>query len=299
MQAKSHSNKKTWPSLIYFLNSRPATFASIFLSFFLILGIVVMGFPEVLEAFGLALFNKNSLILISILGYVCFSYTFCFWLQKPLWQKVFIWIQTNILFLVSLFYFSRLSLESDYYLLGFYLQNRVSSVFLVSLNFLVNLNLFGKYKDNLGLTLSQVFLLALQCYSLVRILNLASLYKKEFGFEWLQTIFSLNPIFWIVIFSVCITLVSVTTVATKKVLHKIYLSIVFFWLIFQTMLILYFAKVSYWYHTLSFLIVWDFIHIWFIRILQQKPDFKVLPKFIVSFIYHFALIFMVFLSLYF
>jgi hypothetical protein len=201
---------------------------------------------------------------------------------------------------MSFFYYVRLELNNSYTLplIDVTISNRVILVPLVFLIFVINYNLFGKYLNKMRFILPQVFLFTIQIYAFLSVLQTDSTEKRSFSIEWLGWIFSIDSIWWIGFASIAITIVSTLILRLESKKNLLAFSGLFAFLIFQALISIYFFKIdSYWWQTILFLIVWDYIYPPFITIIEEKKDPKFNEKFLVSTVYH-AFLFLIVIIVY-
>jgi|688.fasta_scaffold13267_11 hypothetical protein len=203
------------------------------------------------------------------------------WFGSKSWLNFgFIWLQSLFLSFFAFSYF--LSIENrDFYPILF--------AILPVLIFLVNTDLFGEQKYYHFTTFSQVLLYALQTFSLLNFFNIDRISTREFQENILAQIFSLDPIFWLILSTLAITFVSLgyfKILSTAK-------SFTFGSILFLTLgQVLWLAEVFdfnqalYWQKTLLFVIVWDFLIPPLQSIILGKIDEKYNPRIIISTAYH-------------
>jgi hypothetical protein len=210
------------------------------------------------------------------------------WFGSKNWLNfIFIWIQSSFL---SFFTFS--------YFLGIENRNFYPILFAVLpvLVFLVNLDLFGRQKYYHFTLFSQVLLFAVQTFSLLNFFNADRISTRDFQENILSRIFSLNPIFWLILCTFAVTLVTLAYLKIDSLVRNLVFGSILFLLIGQILWLsesFDFRNSLYWQKSLLFIVVWDFLISPLQNISSNKSDDKYNPKLIVSTFYHSFLVIIV------
>lgn len=210
------------------------------------------------------------------------------WFGSKNWLNfIFIWLQSLFLSFFTFSYFLGIENRSFYPILFAVLPVLV---------FLVNTDLFGKQKYYHFTLFSQVLLFVVQTFSLLNFFNADRISTRDFQENILARIFSLDPIFWLVLCTFAVTLVSVAYLKTNSLVKNMIFGSILFLLIGQIIWLseaFDFRNSFYWQKSLLFIVAWDFLIFPFQNISLNKSDDKYNPKLIVSTLYHSFLIIIV------
>ncbi len=264
-----------------FLSTLLITFLS--LAFFL-----VVSYPEMFSQS--SFFSLRWYMLLVFLGIFSFSYLLSFRLKNSLVEAISVCLQINILVFFSFVYF--LSIENrDFY--------PPSIIILASLIFLVAYNLFDENKLRIYLLVPQVLLFSLQTFSLIEFLTLDRVFFRNLEDNFLQSIFRLDPLFWLVFCALGIALISVFQFKLKSLYANLAFGSAIFFLCFQMSLMINAIGLEfflYWQKSLVFLIFWNFIFRSFFVISKEIFEPEYFVKTTLSTLYHGVLIIFVFIS---
>jgi hypothetical protein len=280
--------KKAYLQFSRFCYENQAIITAVIASLSALFYFILTAYPEsVFKIFGfirIRYFGIGSILFIFLTS--AFSAVF---LSNKWYTKISIWLQGSILIFFAFTYF--LSIENS----SFY---PFAIAFFSSLIFIVFYDLFGEQKHYLIIRVIQTFLFSLQTFSLITFFSVDRSVARNIDIDALSAILEINEIYWILICSLAISLISVSSFGLKGVRNNVVFYSLMFILLFQTLILtnsLSFNKILYWHKTLILITIWDFIFLPLQTISNKIFDDKYRPKLIVSSFYHGLLLLTIFL----
>jgi hypothetical protein len=277
-------------NLLYFLKTYKAYITATVLSILSAWFFLVIGYPNLFAK--LPFFTQRWFGLGILTACLVTTYLACYYSNWKLTKFWSVFVQSNLITLFSFAYYLRLN-NSILGVGNVIISTSLVFIPLTALIFLVNLNLFGSKESKIYLILPQVLVITLYTFSFLSFINLDRTDVRDFSQDWLLFLFNLPLIFWLVLGSVAIALVSTLNSNVGFDRRKIGLVVLFGFLIFQALCLIYSLRFTYWYQTLLLIVVWDFLFHPFKLIMNQVKDPKFRPKMVVSSFYHAFLFFIV------
>jgi hypothetical protein len=259
------------------------------LTFFL-----TISYPQIFSSF--EFFTQRWFSISIMVLAITLSYIFAFYFKKTegFWSSFSIWFQSTILTFYSFAYYLRLS-NNSLRILDHEFTTGIIFIPLSLLIFFFHYNLFSENKRVFWIVFSQVMLILIYTYSFVNFLSIDNTFDRSFTLNWLDLIFAWPSWIWILISSAFISYVSFVNLDSPIKVKRIFIIISFF-LIMQTMILIYFfGESSYWKKTLLSLIVWNYLITNLVPIALKTKDINYRPKLIIASIYHFVLFFSTFI----
>jgi hypothetical protein len=245
---------------------------------------LTIGFPESFNR--LSFFSQRWFGLGFLMLYLIISYLSGYLLAFTNSRLFSTWVQSNLLLIISLLYYSRINFGSEFTFWEITFTSRIMLFPLSILIFIINLNLFGKLERKLYYLLPQILLFSLQLYSFLEAIKVDSTFDREFFVFWIEWIFRIDTFYWILFSGFSIAAISIFSLEINDIKKKISHWLLFGFLSFQILLFIYLLKLPYWYQTLLFLIVWDYIFVAYTTIAEEVKDDRFFAKFLISSFYH-------------
>ena len=240
--------------------------------------------------------SQRSVGIFTLAAIFLITFLACYYSGKTIFEKISLWLQSNILTFFLFAYFIGIN-AVNIYVLNFTLNTALAGVLFTLLIFLVNYNLFGANLRKMYLIVPQIILISLQSYSFINLLQTDKTSLRYFSTDWISAIFSINNTFWLVLTALAISLISILGFGLKSIKTNLTF-IAIFWVLGLEFLfaINNISGLSYWYKAIIFLIAWDFVYNPLTTIITGTQDKLFQPKLTISSVYHLILFIIVILG---
>lgn len=222
-----------------------------------------------------------SVVIVSVL----FIWISTRWKRWSRWHSFSVWIQGSVVLLYAFAYFIRLN-QSQLSVIGINVNTSIVFIPLTLLIFVVMYNLYRLPTLPKPSLLAIILLLFLQSFSIFSFIKLDRTGSRDFSQDWVANIFEINPFYLILLTTTLIAIISVINIKLEEVKLRLLATLVFFFMIFATIVVIYALPFNYWYKTLLALVTWDFLYRPLKQIFNGVNDSKFGDKLGVSVGYH-------------
>jgi hypothetical protein len=242
---------------------------------------LLFGYPQYFDS--LPNFRPRDYALGAIGVYSIFALIYSYFGNFSYRRGLSVWVQSNLILMYSVIFYLRINsplLE----IFGYIIDSKLSFIPLLILIFIVNRNLFNQLKNQTYLLVSQVFLVSLSTFSLLNVLK--STYAVNFNYQILFEFFNQPALFWILVTSTLISLLTTLNLKISKFSEVLLFTIIQTTVLASVFNILYSLDITYWYQTLLFLIFWDYLYHPLNSIVHREAETDFSSKLSISTIYH-------------
>jgi hypothetical protein len=274
-------------STLKFFDAHRGVFAGSLLAGIATMFFLVIGFPDVfsgVQAFSQRWFGVTVVGLFVVVSFAVFAR------QEWGWGRVLsCWAQSNILFLFSSLYYIRIN-NSQLEFLS--LRAGTAFVFLIlsALIYLLVFTLIQNQNIPLYLHLAQTILIALTVFSLVYYIDADNTSERVLSYDWLTALFRLPTYLWVLTGSAAISGYSVLSLTISRWYEKLLIFFFFTVALLNVGILLNAMTIGYWAKTLIYTVCWDYIYNPIAQRIAIKNDRQFLVRFLISSVYHMALI---------
>jgi len=276
-------------TLISFYKQNQSIIGSLILTVIVLIYFISFTFPSFFE--NIEYLKPKNIFTACFSLHLLISYTFTFFKITDIRKQITAWINLNLFTLVTFVYFLRLEGSNlNFNFINLNLSTSLVMVFFVILNFSLGYYILAEKAIDFWMQMSKVFISTLFFYSWISFLNLDNTQSREFLSDYLNNLFSLSPIFWLLIGAFVIAFQTSFSIEIKQLKTQIITWIFSTIIFYQILVLINIFSFSYWYKTLMFIVLWDFLVKPVSKVLLKTYDDKFTPKLIAHTVYHLILL---------